>query len=124
PVTRLDAVRSIMLAVAETGVAVLLSSHVVADLDGVCDRLLLLDRGRVRLEGFVEHLVDGHRLVVAPRDTDLAPHHVVQERTSERQLTALVRLSGPLDLPDDQVSTPNLDELVVAYLRRNQAVTS
>ncbi|RKT68995.1 ABC-2 type transport system ATP-binding protein [Saccharothrix variisporea] len=124
PVTREDAVRSIMVTVAETGAAVLLSSHVVADLAGVCDRLLVLDRGEVRLDDPVDELVDGHRLVVAPRDTDLGAHEVVQSRTGERQLTALVRLRGPLDLPDDQVSTPNLDELVVAYLRRNRAVTA
>ncbi|MEJ2857644.1 MULTISPECIES: ABC transporter ATP-binding protein [unclassified Saccharothrix] len=124
PVAREDAVRWVMLAVEETGVAVLLSSHVVADLDGVCDRLLALDRGEVRLDGPVEDLVDGHRLVVAPRDTDLGAHEVIQERAGERQLTALVRLRGPLELPDDQVTTPNLDELVVAYLRRGRAAVA
>ncbi|MEU7532325.1 ABC transporter ATP-binding protein [Saccharothrix sp. NPDC042600] len=124
PVARQEALRSIMLAVAETGATVLLSSHVVADLDGVCDRLLALDRGEVRLDGAVEDLLDAHRLVVAPRDTDLTAHDVVEERVGERQLTALVRLRGPLDLPDDQVGAPTLDELVVAHLRRNRAVAA
>jgi ABC-2 type transport system ATP-binding protein len=61
---------------------------------------------------------------VAPRDTDLGPHDVIQARTGERQLTALVRLDGQLGLPDDQVSVPSLDELVVAYLRRDREVAA
>jgi ABC-2 type transport system ATP-binding protein len=111
--------RALMVAVAETGLTVVLSSHVLAELEGVCDHLLLLDQGRVRLAGDVEELVEGHRVVVAARGADFGDHEVVTTREGERQVTALLRLVGPPDLPE--ASTPALNELVVAYLRAGEA---
>jgi ABC-2 type transport system ATP-binding protein len=122
PVARETTMRALMVAVAETGLTVVLSSHVLAELEGVCDHLLLLDQGGVRLEGDVEELVEGHRVVVAARGADFGDHEVVTTREGERQVTALLRLVGPPDLPDlPEASTPALNELVVAYLRAGEA---
>ncbi|CCH29745.1 ABC transporter ATP-binding protein [Actinosynnema sp. NPDC047251] len=120
PAARQESLRAIMVAVAENATTVVLSSLVLADLEGVCDHLLLLDQGRVRLSEDVETLLEQHKVVAVPRDTDLWPHRVVESRTGERQLRALLRLGGPLKLPAEQVDTPSLDELVAAYLRHEE----
>jgi len=120
PLARHDFLRCLMLAVAETAVTVVLSSHAVGELADACDHLLLLDGGRVRLAGEVDELIDGHRLVTAPRDADLGAHEVVESRAGERNLTALLRVAGPLDLARGDVAAPTLDELVLAYLRRER----
>lgn len=119
PVAREATAGTLMVAVAETGVTVVLSSHVIAELDGMCDHLLLLDRGGVRLAGDVDELIDAHRVVVAARGADFGDHEVVTAREGERQVTALLRLAGPPDLPE--ASPPALHELVVAYLRTGEA---
>ncbi|GAA3458521.1 ABC transporter ATP-binding protein [Saccharothrix longispora] len=118
PVAREVTARALMLAVAETGLTVVLSSHAVGELEDVCDHLLLLDRGAVRLAGEVDELVAGHRVVVAPRDHDFGAHEVVSARAGERQVTAVLRVAGDLDLA---ATPPGLTELVVAYLRSGEA---
>ncbi|WP_234995648.1 ATP-binding cassette domain-containing protein [Streptoalloteichus hindustanus] len=123
PVAREDVLRTLMVAVAETGVTVVLSTHVVSDLDGVCDHLLLLDRGVVQLAGEVEELLDNHRVVLAGRG-DLGDHQVILGRGGEHRGTTLVRVTGELDVPEELVSAPGLEELVIAYLRANRGVAA
>jgi ABC-2 type transport system ATP-binding protein len=119
PLAREATARTLMVAVAETGMTVVLSSHAVEEVTGMCDHLVLLDRGGVRLVGDVEELVEGHRVVVASSGSDFGDHEVVTAREGERQVTALLRLVGPSDLPEADV--PDLTELVVGYLRAGEA---
>ncbi|MEU5694706.1 ABC transporter ATP-binding protein [Actinosynnema sp. NPDC020468] len=118
PVARQETLRAIMVAVAETGMTVVLSSPVMGELEGVCDHLLLLDDGAVRLACDVETLLADHRIVVAPLGADFGAHRVVETREGERQVTAMLRVTPGLDLPAGLVSEPSLDEVVVAHLRR------
>jgi ABC-2 type transport system ATP-binding protein len=99
---------------------VLLSSHVLADLEGVCDHLLLLADGRVHLAGDVEELVAGHRVLIGLRREGghgLAPSAVVEARTTGRQETVLVRAGARIDTAHWDVLEPTLEELAMAYLR-------
>ena len=117
PLARHDLMGVLMAEAAEHGTTVVMSSHVVADLEGSCDHLLLIGGGRVRLAGDLDDLLAAHALTTGPV-RDLAPHTVVESRTTGRQLTALIRPEGPL--PADAVA-PSLEELVLAHLRNPEA---
>ena len=67
PLARREFLQGLMEAVAEHGFSVVLSSHLVADLERVCDHLLVLVDSRVRLTGEVDELLASHRLLTGPR---------------------------------------------------------
>lgn len=123
PLARHELMGVLMGTAAQYGTTIVVSSHVIAELEDSCDHLLLIGDGRVRLAGDIDDLLAAHSLVYGPaRETttgtvcDLDPHTVVESRTTGRQLTALIRPAGPL--PDDwQTSEPSLEELVLAHLR-------
>ncbi|MCS7484005.1 ABC transporter ATP-binding protein [Umezawaea endophytica] len=119
PLARQEVMQALLSEVAETGTTVVLSSHVIADLDGICDHLLLLSDGRVRLAGDVEDLLAEHRLLIGPRSLEVPPEFVVERRDVERQSTVLVR--GLADLPDVEVLDPTLEELTLGYFRAGRA---
>src|SRR5712691_1105099 len=66
PVARHDFMATVMTAVADDGVSVLLSSHVLAELERIADYLILLSRGRVQVVGEVDDLLASHRLLTGP----------------------------------------------------------
>jgi ABC-2 type transport system ATP-binding protein len=123
PLARREFLQELMSAVAEDGATVLLSSHVVADLERVCDHLVILAAGRVRLAGDIEDLVRDHALIVGPRQNDASDYRDAIEVThAERQTTKLVRTTRreqPHTRADGSVVRPaTLEEIVLAYLRR------
>lgn len=120
PVARLEFLQVLMGAVAADGITVLFSSHVVPDLERVCDHLVVLNHSRVTLAGDIETLLGGHRLLVGPRtDNDLDRAGTVVEAThSDRHTTLLVRDGGGLTAPGWQARPISLEDLVLAYLRR------
>ncbi|MFJ2905621.1 ABC transporter ATP-binding protein [Streptomyces sp. NPDC091279] len=120
PLARHELMGALMSQAARHGTTIAMSSHVVAELDGCCDHLLLIGDGRTRLAGDIEDLLAAHRRVTGPAATDVAAHTVVESRTTGRQLTALLRPAGPL--PDGlSADQPSLEELVLSYLRNPQA---
>ncbi|MER6674416.1 ABC transporter ATP-binding protein [Streptomyces sp. NPDC000983] len=120
PLARHQLTGTLMADAAEHGTTVVMSSHVVAELEGSCDHLLLLGAGRVRLAGPLEDLLAAHTLVTGRAGDGLAPHTVVEARTTGRQLTALIRPEGPVG-GDWQRAEPTLEELVLAHLRAPDA---
>ncbi|NYV74598.1 ABC transporter ATP-binding protein [Streptomyces sp. UH6] len=120
PLARHQLMGELMAEAAEHGTTVVMSSHVIAELEGSCDHLLLIRRGRVRLQGGLEDVLASHTLVTGPADASLDGHTVIESRTTGRQVTALVRPTGPL--PEAHAaSTPTLEELVLSYLREPAA---
>jgi ABC-2 type transport system ATP-binding protein len=120
PLARHELMGVLMACAAEHGTTIVMSSHVVAELEESCDHLLLLGAGRVRLAGEMDALLAAHTRVAAPARTSLDPHTVVESRTTGRQLSALIRPAGPL--PGDwRTDAPTLEELVLAHLRNPQA---
>jgi ABC-2 type transport system ATP-binding protein len=104
---------------AEGELTVLLSSHVIADLERVCDHLVLLTGSRVQLCGDIDALLAEHKVLVGPRQdtSSLGRTHTVVEATrTDRQTTLLVRLGGPVLDPAYHVSDVSLEDLVLGYL--------
>jgi ABC-2 type transport system ATP-binding protein len=124
PLARHEVMRGLMAAVAESGMTVLLSSHVVSDLVDTCDWLVVLNGGRVQVSGDIEDLLAGHRLLTGPAelaDGVVSRLSVVDDSRTERQATIVAR-TGPVTLdPRWTTRGVNLEELVLAYLRRPEA---
>jgi ABC-2 type transport system ATP-binding protein len=121
PLARHDFMATVMAAAAEDGMSVVLSSHVLAELERVADYLILVSGGRVQVAGEVDDLLSTHRMLTGPaadagRRAELT---VVHERRAEAQAHLLVRTSGPADAapPGWEAHPVGLEELVLAYLR-------
>jgi ABC-2 type transport system ATP-binding protein len=98
----------------------MLSSHVLADLERVCDHVLLLTHARLRLAGPVEAVVAEHRLLTGPRSDAAAVrrlHSVVSESHTERQSNLVVRAGAHVYDGPWTVEEVGLEEIVLAYLR-------
>lgn len=119
PLARHQLMGALMADTADHGTTVVMSSHVMAELEGSCDHLLLIGAGHVRLNGPLEDLLAAHTLVTGPAG-DLTPHTVVESRTTGRQLSALIRPRGTV-AADWQTTAPSLEELVLSYLRAPEA---
>ncbi|WTP59155.1 ABC transporter ATP-binding protein [Streptomyces phaeochromogenes] len=119
PLARRELLGALLGEAAEHGTTIVMSSHVVAELEGVCDHLLLMGGGRIRLGGDPEELLAAHTLVTGPA-RDLTGHTVVESRDAGRQVTALIRPGGP---PSDdwETAVPTLEELLLAHLRNPKA---
>lgn len=116
PVARREVMRSLVAAVAEDDLTVVLSSHVVAELEQVCDHLVLLHRGRVRLAGDIDDLLAEHRTLTGPR-TDRPVDGLVAATHGLRHSNLLVRGPGGVAPHPRWESHPvRLEELVLAYL--------
>ena len=112
-------------AVAMGNLTVVLSSHLIADLERVCDHLIMLASSRIQLCGEIEDLLAEHRVLTGPsKDTTAIERsqRVVQVTRTLRQTTLLVRLNGPVIDPAFQVSEVSLEELVLAYLGEGEEV--
>jgi ABC-2 type transport system ATP-binding protein len=103
---------------------VVLSSHLVTDLERVCDHIILLARSRVQLCGDIDALLAEHKVLVGPRK-DTAPiertHQVIRAVATARQSTLLIRLNGPVIDPAYQAEDVTLEELVLAYMGASEA---
>jgi ABC-2 type transport system ATP-binding protein len=102
-----------------------MSTHVLAELDNVCDFLVVVSGGGVRLAGDVDDLMTVHTVVTGAKEGEGLPaalgyHTLVEARTSGRQFTALIRPEGPVTGPWE-MSAPSMEELLLAYLRSPDA---
>ncbi|MDQ1532167.1 MAG: type transport system ATP-binding protein [Microbacteriaceae bacterium] len=121
PLARREFLQSLMEVVADQGVSVVMSSHLVADLERVCDYLVLLLASRVRLAGDVEELLASHHLLTGPRHDRALPsdQEVVHESHTDRQSTVLVRTEAPVLDPTWTVEPVGLEDLVLGYMRQD-----
>src|SRR6478672_4938774 len=125
PLARREFLQVLMEAVAEHEVSVLLSSHVVSDLERVCDHLVVLVDSKVRVEGEVESLLETHLRLTGPRrDSAALPadQHVVSASHTDRQSTLVVRTDAPVLDPSSTVGRLGLEDLVLAYMEGSRAV--
>jgi ABC-2 type transport system ATP-binding protein len=108
-----------MEVVAEHGVSVVLSSHLVADLERVCDYLIVLVESHVRVADEVSDLLASHHRLSGPRrdpSTLPANQHVIEESHTDKQSTLLIRTEEPILDPVWTVKPVTLEDLVLAYM--------
>ena len=120
PVARHDFMAIVLAAAADDGVSVVLSSHVLAELERVADYLILLSRGRVRVAGEVEDLLASHRMLTGPaaEASRYAERPVVHLRRADAQAHLLVLATADDPVPPGWEAHPvGLEELALAYLR-------
>jgi len=123
PLARREFMRVVMETAADSKITIVLSSHLVADLERVCDHLVVLSSSRTQVVGEIGALLDSHCVLVGPHcdsgEIDIAGVASIVERTdSERQTSLLVRTNGSI-LDPRWTSTPvTLEDLVLAYLGR------
>jgi len=121
PLARREFLQGLMEAVAEHSLSVVLSSHLVADLERVCDYLIVLVASRVRVAGEVgELLASHHRLSGRRRDPGTLPagQEVITESHTDKQSNLLVRTDEPVLDPAWDVKPVSLEDLVLAYMSR------
>ena len=121
PLARSEFLRSLAEVVAERGVSVVLSSHLVADLERVCDYLVVLVASRVQVAGEIDTLLASHRRVTGQGlDTGKLPAtaQVIEASGSDEQRSLLVRSDNALQDTGWSVHPVNLEDLVLAYMGR------
>ncbi len=119
PLARREFLAHLAEAVAGGGLTVVLSSHLLADLERVCDHLILLAASRVQLCGDIEALLAEHQVLVGPRKDTTAierDHTLVRAVRTARQTTLLIRRNGPVIDPAFEAADVGLEELVLGYM--------
>jgi len=119
PLARREFLQLLMEAVAEQEIAVLLSSHVVSDLERVCDHVVVLVDSQVRVADDVDTLLATHHRLSGPRreaDTLPADQHVVWASHTDRQSTYVVRTESPVLDPAWTTTPQGLEDVVLAYM--------
>ncbi|HEV2237720.1 MAG TPA: ABC transporter ATP-binding protein [Ktedonobacterales bacterium] len=126
PLARREFLRTLMDAVAESGMTVLLSSHIIGDLERVCDHLIILAASHVQLMGDIQEIVRTHKRLIGPRQDASAVasvHTIIEASHTDRQTTLLVRVNGHLFDPSWEVQDVSLEDIVLGYLSLGQQVT-
>jgi ABC-2 type transport system ATP-binding protein len=126
PLARREFLQGLMEVVAEQGASVILSSHMLADLERVCDYLVVLVDSRVRVAGDIDELLMSHHRLIGPRhDRAVLPseQQVISESHTDKQSTLVVRTDGPILDPSWLVEQLDLEDLVLAYMTQAVAQT-
>lgn len=121
PLARREFLQNLMEVVVEHGASVILSSHLVADLERICDYLVVLVASRVQVAGDIDELLATHYRLTGPRrDHNALPsdQHVIGESHTDRQSTLVVRTDKPVLDPSWSVEQLDLEDLVLAYMAR------
>ena len=127
PLARRSFLQHLMELVADIDVSVILSSHLISDVERVCDHLVILAESRVQVAGEIEDLTANHHRLVGPRGTlDRLPDgvEVIAAEHTDRQTTLIVHntTGAALDLPG--ADTIGLEDMVLTYLHRAEGITA
>jgi ABC-2 type transport system ATP-binding protein len=119
PLARRTFLADVMELMADQQPTIILSSHLLSDVERVCDHLIVMADGQVQLAGSVDELLSKHKLLTGPRrDLRSMPHDqvVVRARQTDSQTTVLVRTAGPILDPTWVATDVGLEDLVLAYM--------
>jgi ABC-2 type transport system ATP-binding protein len=119
PLARREFLSTLSEAVADGGLSVILSSHLVHDLERVCDHVILLSASRVQLCADIDSVLATHRMLLGPRRplSEVEPGLIVISATqTQRQTRLLVKTDGPVLDPTWEQSEVGLEEVILAYM--------
>jgi ABC-2 type transport system ATP-binding protein len=127
PLARREFLTSLADVTIEGDVTVVLSSHLVHDLERVCNHLILLTASRVRLCADIDTVLGQHRMLVGPRRSTAELERlftVVKATQTERQSRVLARLDCPVLDPAWEVSDVALEDIILAYMSEDAALSA
>jgi len=127
PLARREFLTSLADVTVEGDVTVVLSSHLVHDLERVCNHLILLTASRVRLCADIDDVLSTHRVLVGARRSTAELERlfsVVKATQTERQSRVLVRLEGLVLDPAWEVSEVGLEDIILGYMAQDEALTA
>lgn len=120
PLARHDFLASLTQAVAEGGLTVIMSSHLLADLECVSDHVIVLASGKTQLCDDIENVLNEHKILVGPRQDSKgfgSGVQVIHETHTAKQSTLLVRIGEKMKIPEGwQQQEPNIEEIILAYM--------
>jgi ABC-2 type transport system ATP-binding protein len=120
PLARHDFLSSLSQAVADGGLTVVMSSHLLADLERVSDHVIVLAAAQTQLCGDIETVLASHALLTGPREAGRLPGdgiRIIQETHTAKQSSLLVRIDGGATVPKQwQRHEPNIEEIILAYM--------
>jgi ABC-2 type transport system ATP-binding protein len=120
PVARLALLEELMSVVAEDGLTVVFSANALADVERVCEHIVILVNGRPRLAGDTEELIRSHVVAIGPRTQSVSAMdgELIEAHHAERQTIRLLRGQGPSRVDDGTIVRPaTLEEIVLGYMR-------
>ncbi|MCF2532199.1 ABC transporter ATP-binding protein [Yinghuangia soli] len=121
PLARREFMQDLMEAVAEHELSIVLSSHLVSDVERTCDYVIVVVDSQVQVAGDIDDLVAGHYRLTGPRrDMDALPagQHVITASHTDRQTTLVVRTDTAVHDPSWTVDPLGLEDIVLAYMAR------
>ena len=127
PLARREFLSALVDAVAEAPLTVILSSHLISDLERVCDHLLVLHSGHVEVIGETDQLLATHKILIGPggprRSRIAGVERIISAADAQRQGTLLVRTNGQVVDPSWEQHDVTLEDVVLAYLAAPGAET-
>jgi ABC-2 type transport system ATP-binding protein len=126
PLARTDFLSSLAAASAdaEGDLTVVMSSHLLSDLERICDQVIILAAGETQLCDSIDHAVESHKMLIGPDDAhfDSPNITVVQEVRSARQSRLLVHLAAQGAIPKGwHVENTNIEDIVLGYMGQHRS---
>jgi ABC-2 type transport system ATP-binding protein len=126
PLARRAFLEQLTHSAAQDGTSIILSSHLISDLERVCDYLIVLVSSRVRLAGDVDQIMaTHHRIVSTRRELEALPPalDVASAEYTDGQRTLIVRAEDPLPAEGWTALPLSMEDLVLAYLETAEKPT-
>lgn len=124
PLARHDFLAALAQAVADGGLTVIMSSHLLADLERVSDHLIVMASGNIQLCDEIQNVLKDHRILTGPSGEpgiSGSGVEIIQRTDALKQSTQLVRISGAYELPAKWLEhQPNIEEIILAYMARKR----
>jgi len=114
----------LMTSVATTSMSVIFSSHSIYELEKVCDYLILIVGGEVKLCDSLDRIIESHRMIAcAPGELDdYSDIEIIERKLGTRFSTHLIRVKNVFSHSVLESNPSTLENIVLAYLRRAQEV--
>jgi len=126
PLAREQFLKDLMTNVATAGMSVIFSSHTISELEKVCDYLILIVGGEVKLCDSLENIIESQKMIACAPDKleHREDIEIIERKLGSRFATHLVRVNNPLFPTDLETQPSRLEDIVLAYLRRDQEIRS